>query len=656
MFVALAAGSTARWRKRRDETAAWLAAMFTLLGGILLADRFLPMWSKLPWAWFDRLIVVDLAAFAFCLDRFTAAFAGPVRRAGRAAGRGAALMSGIALLLPDIPGGSPDSWPWWYAVYATCFLSGWTAVSLRSVARLRRAGRAQPNIARQRMRLLAVAAVALNAAIFLVAGGGDHAWAGLASGLLFLIGFVPPAALRAYWRRPELEAFRRAEADLIRADTVVAVISLVLPHAARLVGARAAAVVDQSGVRGVHGTSRDNAARLAAGLPPPATVGDDEAIFAPGLVAVPFGDGWLVVVPAAAAPFLSRDEIGLLSTLAHLGRLALDRAEMSDRERDGRERLAEREAQLAEAQRTARLGSYTWDLRTGAVDWSDEMHRLLGFTPGGVADYGAAFASRIHPDDRERVLAAWAAARHETAATSIDYRVVLPGGEVRWLQGRARAVTTADGTPVRLTGTIQDITERKIAEEAVVFQASHDALTELPNRTLFLDRVGQALEGRSQRAAGVAVLFIDVDRFKWLNDSLGHAAGDELLKVVAGRLRHALREEDFIARFGGDEFVVLCPAVDEAEAESVAARLASNLSAPITIDAHELTVTVSIGIAYAPAPGSGETPEGLVQDADAAMYRAKDEGRNRHAVYDATMRDVTLARLETISALGRATS
>jgi diguanylate cyclase (GGDEF)-like protein/PAS domain S-box-containing protein len=503
------------------------------------------------------------------------------------------------------------------------------------------------------MRLLAVAAMVLNVTIFLVAVSQDHEWTGLVSGLLFLVGFAPPAALRAYWRRPEVKAFRRAEADLIRADTGAGVITLMLPHAARLVGARAAMVLDHTGVRGLHGTNRDEAARMAACLPPPAMAGGDEPVFAAGLVAVPFGDGWLVVVPTAAAPFLSRDEIGLLSTLAHLARLALERTEMSDRERAGRERLAEREAQLAEAQRTARLGSYTWDLRTRTADWSDEMHRLLGFAPGTVADHGAAFASRIHPDDRERVLTAWAAAPSTTSATSIDYRIVLPDGDVRWLQGRARAVTGPDGTPVQLIGTIQDITERKIAEEAVVFQASHDALTGLPNRTLFLDRVGQALASRTERAPGVAVLFLDVDRFKWLNDSLGHAAGDELLQVVAGRLRHALRDEDFVARFGGDEFVVLCPALDQPEAEAVAARLASSLSAPITIAGHEMTVTVSIGIAYASPTATDESPEGLVQDADAAMYRAKEEGRNRHSVFDAAIRGVTLARLETTNALRR---
>jgi len=655
VFVALATGSTARWHQRHDRTAAWLAAMFTLLGGILFADWFLPTAAKTTWAWFDRAVIVDLAAFAFCLDRFTDAFAGPPRRSHGVAW-GAGLMSGVAFLLPDIVGGLPSSWPWWYALYAGLFLTGWTAVSSRAVARLWRAGRGQPNIARQRMRLLAVATVVLNGAIFLVAASEDHRWTGLASGLLFLVGFAPPAALRGHWRRPELEAFRRAEADLMRADTGAAVINLMLPHAARLVGARAAMVLDHTGIHWLYGTSRLEAAQIAAGLPRGSDNTADAPVFGTGVVGVPFGNGWLVVVPAAAAPFLSRDEIGLLSTLAHLARLALDRAEMSDRVRASLERLADREAQLAEAQRTARLGSYTWDLVNGTVNWSDEMHRLLGFTPGTVVDHGAAFAARIHPDDRDSVLAAWAAARSQVSAVSIDYRVVLPDGEVRWLQGRARPILGPDGTPAQLSGTIQDITERKLAEEAVAFQASHDALTGLPNRTVFLDRVGQALAATGHEGPAPAVLFLDVDRFKWLNDSLGHAAGDELLKVVAGRLRHAVRDQDVVARFGGDEFVVLCSVVHEAEAEAVAARLASSLAAPIAIAAHEMTVTASIGIAYAPRPAEDVTPEGLVQAADAAMYRAKEEGRNRYSVFDATTRDETRVPLETTSALAPASS
>jgi diguanylate cyclase (GGDEF)-like protein/PAS domain S-box-containing protein len=372
------------------------------------------------------------------------------------------------------------------------------------------------------------------------------------------------------------------------------------------------------------------------------------------VVAVRVRSGWLAVATTAATPFFGIDELGLLQTLAHLAGLALDRAELFDRERISRQVLAEREFQLAEAQRTARLGSYTWDPVAGTAVWSEEMYRILGFTPGEVANHGEAFASRLHPDDRERVIEVWRAAPGISVPTSIEYRIVLPDGAIRWVHGQVTPAVDAGGAVARLVGTIQDVTERKLAEEAIVFQAGHDDLTQLPNRALFLDRLGQVLTRRSRHPSGTAVLFLDLDRFKWLNDSLGHAAGDELLVEVAARLRDTMRAEDTVARFGGDEFVVLCQDVaDQAEAEALAGRLAAVLAAPIVVAGEETTVTVSIGIAYAPPGSSGEMPESLVRDADAAMYRAKEQGRNRHAVFDVTTLELALVRHETVNALRR---
>ncbi|HEY3239781.1 MAG TPA: PAS domain-containing protein, partial [Acidimicrobiia bacterium] len=488
VFVALAGASLEQWRRRREEAAAWLAVTFALLGGILLADRFIPLSVKVVGAWFDRALIVDLALFPYCLYRFTSAFLGASRRTGLVAGRGTALVAAAALALPTVPGGHPGSWPWWYAVYATVFLTGWTALSLLTVARLWRGGRGQPTIARQRMRMLAIAAVVLNLTIFLLANASDHAWTGLLSGVLFLLGFAPPPALRARWRRPELEAFRRAEADLMRADTSERVTNLMLPHAARLVGAQAAVLLDgDGGVRACHGINDAEAATLARRLPAPDS--PDERMVLPDVVAVRVRSGWMAVVTTASTPFFGPEELGLLRTLAHLAGLALDRAELFDRERIGRQALAEREFQLAEAQRTARLGSYTWDLRTKAITWSDEMHRVLGFAPGEVVNHAEAFASRLHPDDRDRVIDAWRAAPQASVATSIEYRIVLPDGDIRWIHGQARPVLDSAGAPVQLIGTLQDITERKLAEEAFVFQAGHDSLTQLPNRALFLDRL-----------------------------------------------------------------------------------------------------------------------------------------------------------------------
>ena len=168
--------------------------------------------------------------------------------------------------------------------------------------------------------------------------------------------------------------------------------------------------------------------------------------------------------------------------------------------------------------------------------------------------------------------------------------------------------------------------------------ALHDALTGLPNRTLLLDRLDHALARRGRHPAKVGVLFIDIDRFKALNDSLGHGAGDELLTEVARRLAGASRPDDTVARFGGDEFVVLCEDLDsDLDAATLARRLAEVVAAPMTIEGQSLTTTLSIGIAVT-GPDGTETSSALLRDADAAMYRAKDGGRDGYEIFDVDMR------------------
>ena len=203
-----------------------------------------------------------------------------------------------------------------------------------------------------------------------------------------------------------------------------------------------------------------------------------------------------------------------------------------------------------------------------------------------------------------------------------------------------------------LSASVRDVSERKQAQQALAHQALHDALTGLPNRVLVADRLEQALARSARTGSEVAVLFVDLDRFKLVNDSRGHAAGDELLVTVAERLRRVVRSHDTVARFGGDEFVVVCEDQSAAfEASLVAERITELLREPVMVDGQEVFLSASVGIAVA---GDKSSPESLLRDADAAMYRAKENGRARCEFFDATMRTEATARLQTQSALHRA--
>jgi diguanylate cyclase (GGDEF)-like protein len=309
------------------------------------------------------------------------------------------------------------------------------------------------------------------------------------------------------------------------------------------------------------------------------------------------------------------------------------------------------ESSLAEAQSLARVGSWEVDLATGRVTCSQELSRLFGLSLDQKPTYDV-LVDRTHPDDRDQALRAMA----ETQATGqpflIDHRLLLPHATVRWIRARGRLECDAAGQPQRLLGTAQDITEQKIAEEALHRQAFHDELTGLPNRALLLDRLGQALQRLGRQASTVGLIYLDVDRFNRINDSLGHVVGDRLLLAVAGRLSGLARQEDTVARIGADEFVMLCEGLSgESEAVIIADRICAAMTEPLPWEYGDLAISVSAGIAL--AASDDVSPESLLRDADAAMYKAKTEGRARSAVFAETLRTSAIGRLDTEMALRR---
>lgn len=247
---------------------------------------------------------------------------------------------------------------------------------------------------------------------------------------------------------------------------------------------------------------------------------------------------------------------------------------------------------------------------------------------------GTAALRYVHPDDQGQARAyVQQLLRGQPAAERVDLRIVTPAG-VRWVTLTARVGHGADGVVTGIAGTLDDMTERKALTDLLRYQADHDALTGLPNRAHFTRRVAQVLTPAVPHGQPVAVLFLDLDGFKQVNDSWGHAAGDQLLQVVATRLHACVRAEDLVARLGGDEFVVLVEDTDVGAAGSLAQRMIAAVEAPVVIAGHTVHISTSIGVVLS-APGQA-SPEAVLQLADGAMYQAKRTGAGCYLVCDAT--------------------
>ena len=313
--------------------------------------------------------------------------------------------------------------------------------------------------------------------------------------------------------------------------------------------------------------------------------------------------------------------------------------------------LHESEERYALAARGANDGLWDWNIGTGEIYFSPRWGHMLGYSESESWSSHEQWFSHIHGEDRERVRAEITAhCDGKTQEFVSEYRMRHKNGGYIWTLSRGIAVRDATGKAIRMAGSQTDITEGKVV----------DPLTRIPNRLYLIDRLESAIETAHQQNTHFAVLFVDLDQFKVVNDSLGHAAGDELLIDVAGRLRASIRSgthrggsgQSVVARIGGDEFAILLGDVQsEADASFVAARILERLGEPFYFDGHRMLVSASIGIALGP---TGDAPEQILNNADTAMYHAKTNGKARFEFFNEGLREKGVTCFEIDSGLRKA--
>ena len=330
----------------------------------------------------------------------------------------------------------------------------------------------------------------------------------------------------------------------------------------------------------------------------------------------------------------------------------LSQIESRDRALKGALRsLQESEERYALAARGANDGLWDWNLVTGEIYFSPRWGQMLGYSESECWTTPEQWFSHIHAEDRERVRAAITAhCDGKTPEFVSEYRMRKKSGGYIWTLSRGIAVRDPAGKAIRMAGSQTDITEGKIV----------DPLTRLPNRPYFMDRLGSAIETARLQKKLFAVLFVDLDQFKLVNDSLGHAAGDELLIDFAGRLRAGVRSnsrrngsaESVVARIGGDEFAIFLGQIQcETDASTIATRVLKRLGEPFHIDGRKIFVSASIGIALS---STGRTPEELLNNADTAMYQAKTNGKARFEFFNEGLRKLVVTRFEIETGLRKA--
>ena len=316
-------------------------------------------------------------------------------------------------------------------------------------------------------------------------------------------------------------------------------------------------------------------------------------------------------------------------------------------------KLEESNEALRQAQRIAHVGSWSRDLRTGERSWSQETFRILGLQPeDGIPAGNPPYRALFSDEDIASMELTECQAVEDRGTHGSDHRLARPDGTIAWIHQELVAEFDDDGSAIRLLGTLHDITAQKNSEARLEQQARVDALTGLPNRKATLEAIEAMVAAGKRRNQPVALMFIDLDEFKNVNDALGHTAGDDLLKEIAARMRASLRTTDFVGRMGGDEFVIILPdAQGPSQVALVASDMRANIARPVRLQ-RDVVANVSVGIAMYPQDGADA--ETLIMNADTAMYYAKREGRARHRFFSREMHAAAEEQLRLDTALRNA--
>jgi diguanylate cyclase (GGDEF)-like protein len=301
----------------------------------------------------------------------------------------------------------------------------------------------------------------------------------------------------------------------------------------------------------------------------------------------------------------------------------------------------------------AEIGTCEFDVKSRVVRSSDMSLRLFGIRGDRSELPYETLLESLHPEDGAKFNHALEQCLSGTGNLDIEYRVAWADGSFRWLRTKGDALLDLEGDPIKVLWVTEDVSQRKDMDARVRFLAHHDLLTGLPNRTLFQDRLQQALASAKRMQSRVALLFIDLDRFKYVNDSFGHRAGDILLQTVGARLRSCVRETDTVCRHAGDEYLIVLSALREpTEAAVVAEKILAIFDEVFQLESHEVQISASVGISV--YPDDGQTMEDLIRNADAAMYHSKKSGRNRFEFFTPELNAPVAERLVLANQLRRA--